>query len=392
MGHNMVDVAQLVEHRVVAPVVVGSSPIIHPKLVLCTTLSAFFAPAIKAVFIFILLVSVQMTLISTAAAKQHPSDNLWQTLKVGMVEFHFHSEDQKAVTSLLNNADQYIQVILSHLELNAPKGQVTVKIATNMEEFLNLQPGQYQAPFWAAGISYSRLNLIILQVKGGKEDRVRDIETVFRHEFAHLALFWAAGEKITIPLWFNEGYAMFEADEWGFGCISTLMKASVADRLYTLADLTNNFPRDTREVNVAYCQSIDFFSYFMQEYQLAGFRKLMGFILQGISIEDAIYRSTGISLPKLERNWLRDITVRYNWIPLITSSSTIWFLITLLFLVSYLKKRQQSKEKRAKMELEEQLLSLYKEKDDFNSADHDDNSNNDDKLPPNMMPPSDTIH
>ncbi len=26
----MVDVAQLVEHRIVAPVVVGSSPIVHP--------------------------------------------------------------------------------------------------------------------------------------------------------------------------------------------------------------------------------------------------------------------------------------------------------------------------------------------------------------------------
>ena len=32
----MVDVAQLVEHRIVAPVVVGSSPIIHPiKYFLC---------------------------------------------------------------------------------------------------------------------------------------------------------------------------------------------------------------------------------------------------------------------------------------------------------------------------------------------------------------------
>ena len=57
---------------------------------------------------------------------------------------------------------------------------------------------------------------------------------VFAHEFSHIALGRAlAGVKV--PVWLNEGLAIYEAREWTFSRISVLTRASLTDRLIPLA-------------------------------------------------------------------------------------------------------------------------------------------------------------
>jgi hypothetical protein len=60
-------------------------------------------------------------------------------------------------------------------------------------------------------------------------------------------------------------------------------------------------------------------------------------------------------LKDLERRWKEELRRRFSWIPIVTSFFSLWFLATLLFLLSYWLKRRKTKLIREKWELEEEL-------------------------------------
>jgi hypothetical protein len=46
---------------------------------------------------------------------------------------------------------------------------------------------------------------------------------------------------------------------------------------------------------------------------------------------------------ELEKEWKSTLEMRFSWIPLITSSTTLWFVITLIFVYGYLNKKRKMK-------------------------------------------------
>ncbi len=43
---------------------------------------------------------------------------------------------------------------------------------------------------------------------------------------------------------------------------------------------------------------------------------------------------------ELESHWHRHLKVRFSWIPIITGTTALWFLLALIFLLAYGKKRR----------------------------------------------------
>jgi hypothetical protein len=57
-----------------------------------------------------------------------------------------------------------------------------------------------------------------------------------------------------------------------------------------------------------------------------------------------------------ERRWRRSVTMRYRWIPALTSGGSLWLLISLLFVIAFLRKRRRSRAVLARWEEEERFL------------------------------------
>ena len=69
--------------------------------------------------------------------------------------------------------------------------------------------------------------------------------------------------------------------------------------------------------------------------------------------------ATGLGLKHLERKWKAELKRRYNWIPIVTSFFSLWFLASLLFLLGYWIKRRRAKRTLAEWEQEETLQESH---------------------------------
>ena len=75
----------------------------------------------------------------------------------------------------------------------------------------------------------------------------------------------------------------------------------------------------------------------------------------GYPFEEAFFRASGDTLPRFEAVFWRRHSFWYRWVPLLGSSVTLWFAITLLALVAFRRRRRRDEEIRRRWELEEEL-------------------------------------
>src|SRR5690606_3876080 len=80
-------------------------------------------------------------------------------------------------------------------------GPMEIRFAHGREEFAALQPRGGRVPGWAAGVAWTGLGVVVVDVQAA--GRSGDPRGVLRHELAHVAL----GRLVQgpMPRWFTEG-------------------------------------------------------------------------------------------------------------------------------------------------------------------------------------------
>ena len=233
-----------------------------------------------------------------------------------------------------------------------------IRLCPTLEAFREAQPGGTRIPIWAIGVAYPAENVIVLRspraVKGSRIDLV----DVFAHEFSHIALGRALA-GVTVPVWLNEGLAIYEAREWTFSRISVLTSASLMDRLIPLRVLTLSFPAEEGPAELAYAESFMFISFLINKVGREAFQRLIRDYTRYGDLERALRRGTGMSIADLEERWLVYLKLHVSWIPIITSVSTLWFIAALIFVYGYARKKRQAERRMKEMEKEEASEEWY---------------------------------
>ena len=234
-----------------------------------------------------------------------------------------------------------------------PPSPTLIYLAPTWGDFQKLQP-KGNAPSWSVGTAYPALNLIILRsprtVKGGRTE----IESVFKHEYAHLAL-WTATKGQRIPRWLDEGFAMIQSRQWNLSWTYILAKGVLTKSLLTLEQLEHDFPLTQHESQLAYAESFSFVAFMKNEYGPETLAYSIKGISHGLDADTAFRLAAGLGIRDMERKWKKELKRRYSWIPIATSFFSLWFLASLLFLLGYWRKRRRSKEILREWEREESL-------------------------------------
>jgi hypothetical protein len=136
---------------------------------------------------------------------------------------------------------------------------------------------------------------------------------------------------------------MYQAKEWGLPEEMTLQEVALLDTFIPLSRLTHSFPTDTAAARIAYAQSLSLIVYMMDEYGKQAFHRLIKNLGEGIDPETALRRATGVDLGTLEQNWRLALREKHSWIPIITSTTVLWGLITAMFFGAYLYKKKRAK-------------------------------------------------
>jgi hypothetical protein len=252
-------------------------------------------------------------------------------------EFYFYSQDERVIKPLIDEAEGLRAEIVKDLGLDF-KDITKVYLAPSLKTFHEIQSGRRIQP-WSVGVAYPRLNLIILLSPKALKRGHMDLRKVFTHEFTHIALGKAFTER-EVPRWLHEGLSMYESKEWDFRRISTITRAVLTSSLIPLSEITQRFPQEENQAELSYSESFYLISFLINEFGLVNFHRFIEEYRRDLPLDEVLIDVYGLDLKALEGQWRSHLKMRFSWIPIITSTTTLWFLVTIVFIIGYMRRRR----------------------------------------------------
>jgi hypothetical protein len=224
--------------------------------------------------------------------------------------------------------------------------KVQVRLARSASEMFSLVPLTSRPPRYASGLAYSQRGLILLTESPRYPNVHYQLDEVFRHELAHIALHDAIG-RAAVPRWFNEGIAVVSSGEAELSRVQSLFTASVSGNLFALRELTHNFPGNGTRASQAYAQSADFIRFLLQAGESHRFAALIKRLVNGQEFESALADAYASPLEVLEAEWHHQLEQRFSIWPVLLGGSLVWAFAIGLFFVAYFKRRRRTRLKLA---------------------------------------------
>jgi hypothetical protein len=233
--------------------------------------------------------------------------------------------------------------------LPRPKQQVLLAIAPDRERFR--QWTGPEAPEWGAAITFPESRRIIMQgKKGGAE--AGDPREVFRHELAHLALHEFLGDLP--PRWFDEGYASYAAREWRREDALAANLALAFRGTPSFEELDADLSAGATTAQNAYALA------YRAVVELAAFdpdRGLAPFFAswqREQSLDKAIRRTFGMTLPGFETYWQQRTRRRYGALALVSDVALGGVALVLVVLPLYIARRRRDRRRMAELRAADQ--------------------------------------
>jgi hypothetical protein len=189
------------------------------------------------------------------------------------------------------------------------------------------------------------------------------ITDTFVHELAHVLLDRAVGGR-RVPRWFNEGFAMLAATDDVGERLRALLSAAATGSFIPIEDLVDTFPMDPPAVHLAYAEAMVFLRHLQKQRGAQGLRTLVTEVRQGIPFDLAFERVYGATPEALWTRVEHTFDPTASLVVFLTSATLTWFLIGVLFLVVYARKRRRAARKALAWELEDQLALSQMRPDD----------------------------
>lgn len=229
-------------------------------------------------------------------------------------------------------------------------GLTQIRIAHDQASFDALLPPPVRLPTWAQGVAFPSLNLVV--IRAGDQHLLSTTRGTLRHELSHIAI----GRLATghVPRWFLEGLAtVHSGDAWSRKGPS-LVRAALADGLFSFDSLRDSFPAMSLDAELAYAQSADFVSFLIDRGGEDRLGELLRLLVDGQDFDDAIRETFGASLRSLENEWRRGMA-RWELIARMFTGVEVWWgALTLLAIFAWFVVRRRQKLRLWEMQQEEE--------------------------------------
>lgn len=289
------------------------------------------------------------------ASQAFPAEGSANPSPDSSVLFQAANADRPLIKALEPLASRALDRIAADLGVQ-PDGMITVVLAPDAEAFNQFQPPDRPLPDWAVGVAYPRAMTMVIRSYHVPGTPRQDMATIFVHELTHLVLGAKFGEQ-PVPFWLHEGLAMYEAGEWNPGHEWDLVRAVVANRVPPLDQVTA-IGRSEGDARTAYALSEALVGHMIATYGREGFSEFVNRLAEGQSFEDALVTGLRVTPERFDERWRAHLDRRYAWIPLITSSTTLWALMMVVAFAAYVAKKRRNRRTAARWAEEERAQPL----------------------------------
>ncbi len=313
-------------------------------------------------FFFILFILLLMLCLITIGSHKIQSSTAlasdWQKRATQHFTLYYQRSDHLLADYIMERAEEDYERIVADIGID-PGIMARVYLAPDRNSYLALQPREKRTHEWSIGVFYPNQNMILLLSPKAQKASRPDLHQIMAHELTHFILHTVTREKGTVlPTWLHEGLAMYEARQWNWHYRRIMAQTALTRSFLPLSDMTTGFPAEKRLADRAYAQSISLIAYVINKYGVDDLHSMIKNLVEGRTPMDSFYNVFGLSIEEFEKNWHAYLRRRYTWVPFLTSSFTIWFLISILVLGIYMHKRRLAKNRMALWDIEDQIDSL----------------------------------
>ncbi len=239
------------------------------------------------------------------------------------------------------------------LSLKEVESNLGLELTETMKVYVLSGPGEekefgldsHGVPDWYGAYAGYPGSVVVLRTSSLTDSAAgSSVFRMFRHEVSHILLAQNIKSRgVDIPKWFNEGIAMMEGGDWSMSSYFALSKFLITENYLPLSGLEESFPDEQSLVRLAYLESYLFTVFVMRESGQDSVRKILRAMKGGDDFNTAFESVTGLGYREMEKKWKKHLVFRYKWIPVLTSSFTLWSLITILVPVIFLMKKRREK-------------------------------------------------
>ncbi len=219
-------------------------------------------------------------------------------------------------------------------------GPIRLVIAPDQAAFERVSRGRI--PRWGVGLALPAARLIVIRADAP------DPRRALRHELAHLALHDAIRGRV--PLWFDEGYAVFAAGEWDRMDDLRLNLAVVRGRVGDLRALDAALRRSEAEAATAYALAGSTVHLLARLNPTGRLDPLFQRLRADVGFEAAVTLTTGHTLETFQRAWQRDLRRRHGWFVWLAAGGG-WFIVAVVVLVGVRWRRRRDRPRRAALDI-----------------------------------------
>jgi hypothetical protein len=213
---------------------------------------------------------------------------------------------------------------------------------------------------WISGFAVGESSLVVLfpaRSPGYPDDTLED---VLRHEVAHVLIWRAAGGR-HVPRWFDEGVAMEVERERRWRDQTQLFYQLLAGTETDLEHLDRLFSGGPSDQTRAYALAGAFVhNSLLREHGTAAVKEILMWVHDGSSFDTAFASVTGITPARAEEEFWRHQRIWTSWVPIVTSTTTLWLAITLLALAAIYMRHRRNRQ------IEEQWEKEGPDQDEYN--------------------------
>jgi hypothetical protein len=245
--------------------------------------------------------------ITTAAVRLQFDDARypWRSVSEGLLTLYWYQGNESFAWQLMAAA----QAALARLEQDTG-ALLTEPVALYIYNgYDDLRGAMIFPKEWTGGVAYPNFNAIVLGVSPGNVDW--GVLTI-AHEMAHLVVHRLTDNPyLGLPVWLDEGLAMYAQDTVGVEFIDSLDRAVKEDRLFSVRSLASSFSAFGGQASLSYAQSYSLVEFLINRYGQPRMLELLKVFSQGSDYDAALERVYGFDTDGLDERWREYVRKRY---------------------------------------------------------------------------------
>jgi hypothetical protein len=234
------------------------------------------------------------------------TQHTWQNLTQGKISIYFYSGGTSLAQSIMSAAQQSLTKLANDTGAS-PDKTVNIYAYASSQDYHN---STIFEPEWSGGLAFTQFSTISIIIRPSQ--LALDISGI-PHELTHTVIFQVTANPYNgLPVWLNEGLAMYTEGSLNPQFSTPLKKAVQGNSLISVRSLTDPFSAIGDQAYLAYAQSYSLVDYLISQYSSAKMLDLLNTFQKGSEYDAALRNTYGIDMDKLNDQWKIWVTKLYT--------------------------------------------------------------------------------